>query len=99
MKSYSRKAVLLLIDAAVVNICLYLSLLIRFEGIIPIEFYNIFLHSFIILTLIKLVIFKMFGLYTSLWRYASIDELVQIFFAVFSAALAEYLFGLIFSMR
>lgn len=99
MKTYSRKVALLLIDAAIVNICLYFSLFIRFESAIPANYLNIYLHSSIALTFIKIIIFMAFGLYTSLWRYASIDELVQIFFAVFSASIAEYAFGMLLSMK
>lgn len=99
MKTYSRKAALLVIDFFTLSICLYLSLVLRFEGVIPSQYYNIFLHTVIIITILKIAIFMLFGLYTSLWRYASIDELIQIAFAVFATSLVEYIFGIAFSLR
>lgn len=99
MKTYSRKVALLLMDSVIVSACLYLALILRFDGHIPIQYYNIYLHSVIIITFIKIAIFLVFGLYTSLWKYASIDELVQILLAVSASSLAEYIFGIFLSMK
>ena len=99
MKTYSRKAALLLADIAIINFSLYIALIFRFDAAIPTNYLNIFLHSFVALTFIKIIIFMTFGLYTSLWRYASIDELIQVFFAVFAASIAEYVFGTLLSMK
>ncbi|MDD4835334.1 MAG: nucleoside-diphosphate sugar epimerase/dehydratase [Lutispora sp.] len=99
MKTYSRKAALLLVDIAIINFSLYIALIFRFDAAIPTNYLNIYLHSFVALTFIKIIIFMTFGLYTSLWRYASIDELIQVFFAVFAASIAEYVFGTLLSMK
>ena len=99
MQPYRRKAALIIADTIIVSVCLYISLLLRFEWEIPNHYYNIFIHSVIIITFIKIALFMIYGLYTSLWKYASIDELVQIFLAVSTASFAEYIFGVIMEMQ
>lgn len=95
MRAYSRKIILILLDIILVNAAVYTALLFRFDAIVPVHYMNVFIHTFILLTFLKIVIYYAFGLYTSLWRYASIDELIQIFFAVSIGAALEYIFGLI----
>lgn len=99
MKTYSRKIALLFTDILIINFSLYLALIFRFDSNIPTQNINIYIHSFITLTFIKIGIFIVFGLYKSLWRYASIDELVQIFYAVTLSSIAEYSFGMFLSMK
>ncbi|NLN48663.1 MAG: polysaccharide biosynthesis protein [Clostridiales bacterium] len=99
MQPYRRKAALIIADTIIVSVCLYISLLLRFEWQIPNHYYNIFIHSVIIITFLKISLFMIYGLYTSLWKYASIDELVQIFLAVSTASFAEYIFGMIMKMQ
>ncbi|MGB7604962.1 MAG: nucleoside-diphosphate sugar epimerase/dehydratase [Lutisporaceae bacterium] len=98
MKSYSRKAMLLLTDILLVNLAVFFALYIRFEGTIPANYLDVFIKTHIMITIIKIFINKVFGLYTSLWSYASIDELMKIFYAVSIGSVTEYLFGLIFHM-
>lgn len=98
MKAYSRKFFLLLSDIFLINLAVYLALIFRFDGAIPIHYVNVFLHTCVLFTLFKVLTYKLFGLYTSLWNYASIDELIQIFFAVAISSIAEYLFGLLLNM-
>ncbi len=94
MKSYNRKIFLLALDIILFNIGTYLALFFRFDGVIPPHYLNIFVHTFILITLAKLFINQIFGLYTSLWTYASIDELIQIFFAIAIGSIIEGIFGL-----
>lgn len=98
MKSYSRKAMLLIADILLVNLAVFFALYIRFEGAIPANYLHIFIKTHVIITVIKISINKIFGLYTSLWSYASIEELIQIFYAVSIGSVAEYLYGLLFHM-
>ena len=51
------------------------------------------------LTLIKVSIYYLFGLYRSLWKYASIDEMLQLAFAVATEGVLTFLFGLLFNAR
>jgi len=47
------------------------------------------------LTIFNIAIFYMFGLYTSLWTYASIDELMQVFIAAAIGSVGSYPIGLL----
>lgn len=98
MKAYSRKAFLLITDIILLNIAIYLALLIRFEGEIPEHFIGVFSQTNILLTIFYIFIFYLFGLYTSLWTYASIDELMQIFLAAAVGSVGSYPIGLLLHM-
>jgi FlaA1/EpsC-like NDP-sugar epimerase len=98
MKAYSRKAFLLITDILLLNIAIYLALLIRFEGEIPEQYINVFLDTNMLLTIFNIAIFYMFGLYTSLWTYASIDELMQVFLAAAIGSVGSYPIGLLLHM-
>lgn len=89
---------LLIADILLVNLAVFFALYIRFEGVIPANYLHIFIKTHVIITVIKISINKIFGLYTSLWSYASIEELVQIFYAVSIGSVTEYLYGLLFHM-
>ena len=57
------------------------ALLLRFEFTIPNQYMELYKEYIFQLTAIMLVVFMAFRLYRSLWRYASVDELVRIVFA------------------
>ena len=84
-----RIVLLVLIDIAIVNLALFLALVIRFEGIttIPPHFLNNFLELAFWFTAVKIACFFAFGIYNRMWKYASIGELVSIFYAVSLATL------------
>ena len=73
---------LMLVDALLVNLAAFGSFYLRFEGNIPPEYYWTYYHTAWAGTLIYLLIFSLFGLYNRLWKYASINDLISIFFAV-----------------
>ena len=75
------KVFLVLLDIIFVNISSFLALWIRFNmylADIPIEYYTSVKDLVIPNTIVTLIVFAIFKLYTSLWRYASIKELVNI---------------------
>lgn len=80
---YMRAAGLLLADGACINISYFAAFLMRFEFSLDsdqaIGFFTIYAYNFLWLTLIKLVIYRLGGLYSSLWRYAGMEELVKVF--------------------
>ena len=65
-----------------VNVAYTLALLMRFEFSASTvgfdSYYPVFLSNCIVFMLIRLVVYTVMGLYRSLWRYASMDELVKI---------------------
>ncbi len=99
MKANVRKLLLFVTDIVLVNVCIYVALVFRFDGNIPKQFMDIFLNSMIYLTGIKIAVYYIFGLYRSLWRYASIDEMLQLAFAVSIEGVLTFLFGLFFDIR
>ena len=75
------KVFLILLDILFINISSFLALWIRFNmytADIPIEYYTSVQELLIPNTIVTLIVFAAFKLYTSLWRYASIKELVNI---------------------
>ena len=72
---------------------MYMALLLRFDGRIIPQYRDIFYNTFMILTVIKISVYLLMGLYNSLWKYASIDELLQVFFATAIETALYYLYG------
>lgn len=75
------KVFLVLLDIVFVNTSSLLALWVRFNmytADIPIEYYTSVKEMMIPNTVATLIVFAFFKLYTSLWRYASIKELVNI---------------------
>ncbi|WP_094549355.1 polysaccharide biosynthesis protein [Petroclostridium xylanilyticum] len=89
------KLFLLTTDIILINLATYIALFFRFDGKIPVQYINIYMNTFIWLTLIKISVYYIFRLYTSLWKYASIEELLQIFFATLTGAVGSVAFGVV----
>ena len=93
-----RSFILLILDTILINISYLLSLYIRFDGDIVgsqfLEYFTKYKEHFIYITAIKLVIFLYFKLYKSVWKYASVEELINIVVAsiVSNAAILSYMF-------
>lgn len=77
-----RLVLLLLFDAAVVNLAVYLSLLLRFEGVIPQDFLSSFISLIPWITALTLISLYFFKLYNRMWQYASLGELYGIIKAI-----------------
>jgi len=77
-----------IIDAAIVNLSLYLSFYLRFDGFIPGQFFTKYSNSWPEVTGICLVTFVIFNLYGRLWKFASVGELISIISATSVATMA-----------
>lgn len=77
-----RTIIMMLIDAALINLAVFLSFYLRFEGMIPDSHALTYYHTAWTATLFYLTVFYIFGLYNRLWQYASTGELLSILFAV-----------------
>ncbi len=99
MKAYTRKTILILTDVILVNLALYIALLLRFDGKIMPQYLIIFKETFLIITIIKIAVYGVLGLYKSLWSYAGIDELIQVFFATAAESILCYFYGQYFHVR
>lgn len=78
---FIRKILLIITDIILVNLSYYFSLLLRFDANIPSEYISLYLNNSLKITIIAILSFSIFRLYKSLWRYASIDELISVVIA------------------
>jgi FlaA1/EpsC-like NDP-sugar epimerase len=95
MQKAIRIVSLVIIDAILLNLSLCLALLVRFDTDIPQQYLSYMRDSALAVTVLQLVIFFVFGLYRSLWEYASIEELVQIAVATTAATVLRYVAELV----
>lgn len=76
------------VDALLIVLAHYLAYAIRFETILRGEVIRQFAGVLPLILGIKLTSFYLFGLYRGMWRYTSINDIINIFFAsLFSSAL------------
>jgi FlaA1/EpsC-like NDP-sugar epimerase len=81
VKAILRKVFMAILDIGIINITLYLSLVLRFDSDIPLQYFALFKETYIVVTIIVLCSFLVFNLYNRIWKYASIDELISIVLA------------------
>lgn len=89
-----RVTMLLILDILAVYVSGFMALAIRFE----LDFSRIdakyieAVYAYIVINVIcTIVIFYMFRLYTSLWKYASVQELCNVVFAVVFSGVAQFI--------
>lgn len=91
-------------DALLVNISIFIGLFLRFSldesyhKIPPADMHR-YTSSALVITLIFLAVFYFFKMYSSLWRYASVNELVSIFLAVSVATILSYGYGFVLGLK
>ena len=95
MKNLSNK-IYLLIDCLFLSMALFISLLIKFDGRIPVDILRIIPFSLIITIIVSLPIFYIFGIYSLLWNYASVEELVRIILATLVSSIGQLLLAAYF---
>lgn len=80
MNSFIRKSILLILDIFLIGLALLGAYFLRFEGSLGIHFEQY--KDIVIYTIgIYILVNFIFGLYNKMWRYASIQELLGIFWA------------------
>ncbi|MBN4062954.1 MAG: nucleoside-diphosphate sugar epimerase [Alkaliphilus sp.] len=90
MKKRLITTILIIFDILLINLAFFCAFYLRFEGKIfgvglGAEQFNTYIYNILIFTAIKIIVFYFFGLYKSLWKYASIEELVQVVTTSFAA--------------
>ena len=70
--------VFLLLDISVIVSSLFFSYLLRFDFIIPTEFFNDIFYLSIIFIFSKLSIHIFFNVYSGMWRFTSLPDLINI---------------------
>lgn len=104
MKKSLRQLFLIVFDALAINLSFLLAFLVRFDGDIAnfsdaVKYAYIYLNMFIFITLVKIIIFFIFKMYSSLWRYASVEEMMQVVLATLVATTATVSLLTAFSMN
>ncbi len=98
----TRMFFLLFLDIILINISYTISFLIRFEfnpGSTGFQaFFNIYMENIFVITGIKVLVFFLFGMYNSLWKYAGIEELTKTVAASFVST-AAVIFYLVFIQK
>ena len=73
-----KKLFLILIDMILINISGLTALLLRFDFTIPKQYIETYLQNGVLTTVVMIIIFCIFNLYQSVWRYASMEELISV---------------------
>jgi hypothetical protein len=83
----------LVLDVLSLTLCSFLAMALRFDfHNIPYKYTNIIYNYLIIDALILIFIFWTYRIYKSMWSYASISELISIFFSCTTFILVEYIY-------
>jgi len=77
-----KRFLLLFVDASLTIVSYFLSYLLRFNFSIPEANFPLIYKSLPLLIFFRVISFLLFRLYSGMWRYASVDELIRIIKAV-----------------
>lgn len=93
-KLFIRRAFLLMLDILLINLASFCAIAIRFDfrlSKIELKYSEVIAQYAPIYTICTLIIFFLFRLYHSLWKYASIEEMTNVIYACTSAAVVQYI--------
>lgn len=79
-----RRILFIIYDLIAINLAIFLAIFIRFEMSLNYSFwlyYGIAIHYIVITMAVTILIFALFHMYTSLWAYAGVNEMINIFLA------------------
>jgi len=87
MKKTIRQTILIFYDIIAIYAAYFVAFFLRFDMELftsenAIHFFNILNENFLVLLLIKLFVLMSFGMYNSLWKHASMTEMLQVLKAV-----------------
>lgn len=83
----------MLIDMIFINVSIFIGYFARFSWSIPRAYMYIYSKNAIAISIIMLACFWGFRLYKSLWKYASVDELMSVILAVTCGTALSFLYG------
>jgi FlaA1/EpsC-like NDP-sugar epimerase len=85
----SRRLTVFLFDLVLISLALTLAFMLRFDFRIPPEHMELFDDCLIVMLVVKPLVFIFFGFYLNLWRYASLQDGIEILKGVtFASVLA-----------
>ncbi|TVY10391.1 polysaccharide biosynthesis protein [Paenibacillus cremeus] len=96
MSHERRRSMLIFVDLVIIWFSVYTCYLLRFDGHIPPHFINQSILYGLISAVVCLITLNYFKLYTRVWQYASVGELVALFKAITIGVLISY--GAVFAV-
>ena len=94
MKKPARTLLWVLLDVLLVNASLFLAQVVRYSSNISYSFFENSIRLAPAMTVIFLLVFCGFGMYRTMWQYASANDVLRIALATLVASLITYLFSL-----
>ncbi len=79
---YKRNALEVIVDLVLICVAYYSAYLLKHDGNIPNPVFTTISRSLPLIVIIKLISFFVFGLYTRVWSYISIHDVISVFKAV-----------------
>lgn len=73
-----RRLIVFLCDTLLISLALCLAFLLRFDFTIPSQQQELFWECLLVVMIVKPLVFIVTGFYNSLWRYASVQDAVEI---------------------
>ena len=99
LKRFGDRNFLLLLfgDIGIISISFYLSIIFRFEFIIPSALTHLLVwENFSVLLIVKVLSFRIFALYRGMWRYTSVWDMLNIVKGNLLASLLIVLYAMFF---
>jgi FlaA1/EpsC-like NDP-sugar epimerase len=75
----TRRLIVFFCDILIISLALCLAFLLRFDFSIPPDQLGLFWECLLVVLIVKPLVFGVTGFYNSLWRYASVQDAVEIF--------------------
>lgn len=73
---------IVIVDILLIIFCYVLAFFLRFELTLPFRYFMVMLKTLPLILLMRILFFKIFGLYKGMWRFASTEDLIAILKAV-----------------
>lgn len=84
--------ILIVLDIISITLSGYIGLFLRFEGKVHESYFQTWAGFLPVVILFSITIFYLYGLYHQLWRYAGVNEIITICFAVTVSAIGSSLY-------
>ncbi|MBN2851116.1 MAG: polysaccharide biosynthesis protein [Clostridia bacterium] len=98
-KLFNRIFLLIVADVTATFLSLYIGIILRFNSFDLNGYSEKIVFTAVLFSVIIIVIYTVTGLYKSLWKYASIEELVKLIISSLLAVVAVFLINLIWENR
>jgi len=98
MNTLLRRSILFTIDVILLTLAYFITYELRFEFYIPMTYVGLLKNTFMFIVLLKIFFYFIFGLYNSLWRYVSVDELFKLILATTISSIFIYIINVSFDL-